>query len=329
MQYRSIGQSGIQASVVALGGASISGWPWGESDERQALAAIHQCLEEGVNLIDTAPVYGIGRSEELIGKAIAGRRDKVVIATKCGLVWHASKGTPFHQKLCGKSIYRYLGPESIRCEVELSLRRLDTDYIDLYQTHWQDPTTPISATMETLLELKQEGKIRAIGVSNCTLDRLKQYCALGSIGSAQEKYNMLHRAVEGDLGPFCAQEGIGLLAYTPLANGLLTGKVGTAREFASDDLRRDHPQFAPEIRSQVQEILEAIRPIAESYSVTLTQLAIAWTISQPAVTHALVGVRTAEQACENARAGSIVLHPGDLKSLGEILTKHGMTANGT
>jgi methylglyoxal reductase len=328
MRYRSIGGSGIHASVVALGGAPISGWPWGESEERQAIAAIHRCLEEGINLIDTAPVYGIGRSEKLIGKAIDGKRDKVVIASKCGLVWHVSKGTPFHQKLCGKSIYRYLGPESIRYEIEKSLRRLNTDYIDLYQTHWQDPTTPISATMQTLLQLKQEGKIRVIGVSNCTFDQLRQYCALGPIGSVQEKYNMLHRAVEADLGPFCAQEEIALLAYTPLANGLLTGKVGTEREFATEDLRRDHPQFTSELRRRVQAMLEEMRPIATSYSATLTQLAIAWTVSHPVVTHALVGVRTAEQACENARAGSMVLRACDLKLLDEILIKHSMAPNG-
>jgi methylglyoxal reductase len=327
MQYRSIGQSGIQASAVALGGAPISGWPWGESDERQAVAAIHQCLDQGVNLIDTAPVYGIGRSEELIGKAIAGRRDGVVVATKCGLVWHVAKGNPFHQKLCGKSIYRYLGPESIRYECEQSLRRLGTDYIDLYQTHWQDPTTPISTTMQTLLQLKQEGKIREIGVSNCTLDQLKCYCACGPIASTQEKYNMLHRAVEADLAPFCSQERIALMAYTPLANGMLTGKVGMNREFASDDLRHGNPQFAAEIRSRVGEMLEDIRPIADSYGVTLSQLAIAWTVSQPGVTHALVGVRTPEQACENALAGCTILRPGDLRMLNEILIKHSMTPN--
>jgi len=327
MQNRSIGQSGIQASVVALGGAPISGWPWGESDERQAVAAIHQCLEQGINLIDTAPVYGIGRSEELIGKAIAGRRDQVVLATKCGLVWHVCDGTPFHQKLCGKSIYRYLGGESIRYEIEQSLRRLNTDYIDLYQTHWQDSTTPISETMEVLLQLKQEGKIRAIGVSNCSLDQLKRYCASGSIDSTQEKYNMLHREVETDLAPFCAREGITLMAYTPLANGLLTGKVGATRTFASQDLRRDHPQFAPEIRSRVQEMLHEMRPIGESYGATLGQLAIAWTVAQPGVTYALVGTRTAEQACENARAGFIRLRPRDLTILDEILIRHGITAN--
>src|SRR5882724_8013107 len=268
MLYRPLGQSGIQASVIVLGTWAIGGWMWGGTDEAKAIRAIQVSLDAGITLIDTAPAYGLGLSETIVGKAVAGRRDKIVIATKYGLVWHVKRGDPFLDEK-GKAIHRYLGSESIRYEVEQSLKRLNTDYIDLYQTHWQDSTTPISETMEVLLQLKQEGKIRAIGVSNCSLDQLKRYRALGSVDSTQEKYNMLHREVETDLAPFCAREGITLMAYTPLANGLLTGKVGATRTFASQDLRRDHPQFAPEIRCRVQELLHEMRPIAESYGATL------------------------------------------------------------
>jgi aryl-alcohol dehydrogenase-like predicted oxidoreductase len=224
-------------------------------------------------------------------------------------------------------VYRYLGPESIRYEIEQSLRRLATDYIDLYQTHWQDSTTPISATMGILLDLKREGKIRAIGVSNCTVDQLRQYQSMGSIDSAQEKYNMLDRKIESDLAPFCRRETVAVLAYTPLAEGLLTGKVGTAREFPVGDLRHDRPQFAPEMRFRVQQMLEEMRPVAESYNITLSQLAIAWTVCQAGISHALVGARNVAQACENAKAGSLVLRAADLEMLEAILTKHNVTAN--
>jgi methylglyoxal reductase len=327
MQYQFLGQSGIQASVVAFGGGPIGGGPWGDVEESQALAAIHAFLAEGGNLIDTAPVYGFGRSETLVGKAIAGRRDKVFVATKCGLVWHVDKGTPFHKQFCGRTVYRYLGPESIRYEIEQSLRRLDTDYVDLYQTHWQDSTTHISAIMKTLLDLKQEGKIRAIGVSNCSVSQLKQYQNTGSVDSAQEKYNMLDRKIECTVAPFCAQEKIALLAYTPLAEGLLTGKVETTREFPAEDLRRSHPHFSPEMRSRVQRMLEEMRPLAEMWNITLSQLAIAWSFSQTGITHALVGARNASQARENAKSGSVILRPADLRILEEILIKHGMTDN--
>jgi methylglyoxal reductase len=324
MQYRPLGQSGIQASAVAFGGGPIGGGPWGEVDENQAIAAIRSVIDEGINLIDTAPVYGFGTSEELIGKAIAGRRQQVFVATKCGLVWHIAKGDPFHKTFCGKSVSRYLGPESIRYEIEQSLRRLATDYIDLYQTHWQDSTTPITDTMETLLDLKREGKIRAIGVSNCSIEQLKQYQAVGPVDCAQEKYNMLDRRLEWDRAPFCAQNNIAVLAYTPLANGLLTGKVWARREFPDDDLRHDNPQFAPEMRTQVRQMLEEMWPVAARHGLTFSQLAIAWTLRQKGITHALVGVRNERQALENAKAGSAVLSGPDLTLLEEILEKYGM-----
>src|SRR5579864_4995578 len=185
MIYRSLGQSGITASVVAHGTWALGGWMWGGTDVRQSVRSIQTSLDAGVNFIDTAPAYGLGLSERIVGEAIRGRRDKVIISTKCGLVWHTTKGTYF-VTLEGNRIHRYLGPESIRYEVEHSLRRLETDYIDLYQTHWQDPTTPIEETMGTLLDLKKQGKIRAIGVSNCTVEQLRRYRAVGPVDAAQE-----------------------------------------------------------------------------------------------------------------------------------------------
>src|SRR5882724_5273624 len=192
MLYRPLGQSGIQASVIGLGTWAIGGWMWGGTDEAKAIRAIQVSLDAGITLIDTAPAYGLGLSETIVGKAVAGRRDKVVIATKCGLVWHVKRGDPFLDEK-GKAIHRYLGSESIRYEVEQSLKRLNTDYIDLYQTHWQDVTTPIEETMKTLLDLKKQGKIRAIGVSNCAVEQLEAYRKIGPLDSAQEKYSMLDR----------------------------------------------------------------------------------------------------------------------------------------
>ncbi|MGH9352183.1 MAG: aldo/keto reductase, partial [Terriglobia bacterium] len=195
MQYRPLGQSGIQASVVGLGAWAIGGWMWGGSEEGKSIRAIQAALDAGINLVDTAPGYGLGLSEILVGKAIAGRRHQAVVATKCGLVWHVEKGQAY-LKQAGKILHRYLGQESIRYEVEQSLRRLGTDYIDLYQTHWQDESTPIEDTMATLLDLKKQGKIRAIGVSNCTVEQVEEYRRTGPVDTVQEKYSMLDRAME-------------------------------------------------------------------------------------------------------------------------------------
>ena len=168
---RRIGQSGMAASAVGLGTWAIGGWMWGGTDEAASIRAIQASIDAGISLIDTAPAYGLGRSEELVGQAIAGRRDQVVIATKCGLNWHHGKGNRFFEE-AGVPVHRYLGADGIAHELEESLKRLGTDHIDLYITHWQDPTTPIADTMETLLRLKQAGKIRAIGASNLSPDEL-------------------------------------------------------------------------------------------------------------------------------------------------------------
>ncbi len=303
MRYRPLGHSQIQASVIGLGTWAIGGWAWGGTDEQKAIDAIHAALNHGVNLIDTAPAYGLGLSETIIGKAIAGRRDKVVLATKCGLVWHTQQGVKFLEEY-GKPVHRYLGPESIRYELEQSLHRLQTDYIDLYQTHWQDATTPIEDTMGELLKLKEEGKIRAIGISNCTLGQLQAYQKKGIVDCIQEKYSMLDREVEQDLLPYAQKTGVAFFAYSPLARGLLTGKVDLSRSFPAEDFRANHPRFTPESRQRVQQIIDDLRPQAEKQKITIGQFVLAWTLAQPGVTHLLVGARNPEQAEENAAAGS-------------------------
>jgi methylglyoxal reductase len=326
MEHRVLGASGIETSVVGLGAWAIGGWMWGGTDEQKSLEAIQASLDAGINFIDTAPAYGMGLSETIVGKAIAGRRDKVVIATKCGIVWHAEKGTAFLTQK-GKTIRRYLGPGSIRYEIEQSLKRLNTDYIDLYQTHWQDETTPIEETMATLLDLKREGKIRAIGVSNATVEQIEAYRRLGPVDSGQERYSMLDRQLEEEYLPYARKNNIAVLAYSPLANGLLTGKIGPERQFPPDDLRHNNPRFSVESRREVLAMLEKMRPIAENHGLTLAQLVIAWTVEQPGLTHALVGARDAKQAQENAAAGNAVLSAEELQALNQYAGSKSLAAH--
>lgn len=318
MELRPLGQSGIQASVVGLGAWAIGGWPWGGTDETDSIEAIHAALDEGITLIDTAPAYGLGLSEELVGKALAGRRHQAIIATKCGLVWDTDKGTYFFDEM-DKKVHRYLGPESIRREIDQSLRRLKTDCIDLYQTHWPDPTTPVAETMGCLMDLKVAGKIRAIGVSNATVEQIQEYQRVGPVDSDQDKYNLLDRAIEADLLPYCRRNHIAVLAYSPLAKGLLTGKMGPDRALRESDFRQYDPQFSMENRRAVAEMLDRYRPVADDLHLTFGQVAIAWTIAQPGVTHTLVGARNPKQARENARAGDVILTGGDLEAINAAL----------
>jgi len=322
MRYRPLGQSGIEASVVGLGAWAIGGFNWGGTDEEKAIAAIRTALDEGINLVDTAAIYGFGLSEEIVGKAIAGRRDEVVLATKCGIVWHVEKGDHFFDGPDGP-VYRYLGPESIRYEIEQSLQRLQTDHIDLYQTHWQESTTPIEDTMATLVELKEEGKIRAVGVSNATIEQIDEYREVGPIDTDQERYSLLDRRMEAEQLPYCGQHNLGFLAYSPIGQGLLSGKVTVDREFPEGDLRRGNARFSVENRQKVLAMLDEWNPIAEAHDATCAQIAVAWALAQPGLTHALVGARNPDQARENAAAGDLELSPEELATIEEAHKRHG------
>jgi methylglyoxal reductase len=321
MRYRVLGRSEIKASVVGLGTWAISGWMWGGTNEANSIKAILASMDAGINLIDTAPVYGLGLAERIVAKAIRGRRDKVVLATKCGLVWHTVEGS-YHGSEDGRPIYRLLRPESIRYELEESLKRLATDYIDLYQTHWQDQNTPIEDTMGMLLQLKQEGKIRAIGVSNASPVQLNNYHTLGVVDSDQEEYHMLNRDLEIDHLPFCRENDLAVLAYSPLAQGLLTGKISLDRQFPEGDFRRDYSRFSRENRRKVAAMLESIQPIACDHAVPLSHLAIAWTISTGRATHALAGARDPEQAKENAGAADVELDESELSFIDRQITQY-------
>ncbi len=318
---RTIGGSGISASAVGLGTWAIGGWMWGGTDERQSIAAIQASIDAGISLIDTAPAYGMGLAETIVGKAIAGRRDKVVLVTKCGLVWHVNEGAYFfHQD--GKPVHRYLGAASIRHEVEESLKRLGTDYIDHYVTHWQDATTPIAETVETLVRLKDEGKIRSIGASNVSPKDLVAYIATGALDAIQEEYSMVRRDIETTLLPLRRTSAVSVLSYSSLALGLLSGKVGPERVFAGDDQRKGNPRFSQANREKIARLTRGLEPVAEAHGASIAQVVIAWTIAQPGITFSLCGARDPAQAVENAAAARLRLAENELALISAGVAEH-------
>jgi len=312
MKKRDLGKSGISASVVAFGAWAIGGWKWGGSDANASVAAVQASLDAGVDFIDTAAVYGFGFSEEIVGKAIQGRpRDEIILATKCGLRWDIETPT-LHAESEGKRIFRTLSPESIRWEIEQSLQRLGTDYIDLYQTHWPDPETDIASVVATFESLQSEGLIRAWGLCNEAPEPLAKAAMLGNLATDQEKYSLLDREQDDANLPVCEEHDIGFLCYSPIAQGLLTGKIDSERQFAEGDLRNGNPRFAPAALDAIQAVLAPVKALARDRGDSLEQLVLAWTLSQPGVTHVLVGTRDIEQAASNALAGSIELDADEL-----------------
>lgn len=319
MKSSVLGSSGIMCSRVGLGTWAMGGWMWGGNDDDDAIRSIHAALDAGVNLIDTAPAYGLGHAETLVGTAIQGRRDQVVLATKCGLVWHTQRGTLFFNEE-GQDVYRYLGNDSIAYEVEQSLARLKTDYIDLYFTHWQDATTPIAETMDALLALKQKGKIRAIGISNADETILAEYLRYGPVDAIQERYSLLDRSIEKDLVPLCRANQVAVHGYSSLALGLLAGPIDPARVFGGDDQRKDNPRFSAENRAQLVNFFAAVEPIRAFHDCSHGQLMIAWCLSNVGV--ALCGARTPAQAQDNAGAAAIDLSPAELQAISAAAQTH-------
>lgn len=320
MATRQIGGSGISASAVGLGTWAIGGWMWGGTDDAAAEDAIRAGLDEGITLIDTAPAYGLGHAEEVVGRAIRGRRDDVVLATKCGLVWHSQRG-PYFFSQDGRPVHRDLSPEAIRYEVEQSLRRLATDRIDLYITHWQDPTVPVAETVGALKALQGEGKILAFAASNTTPDDLAAYRAAGGLAAVQEEYSMLTRRIEQTHLPACRAGGISVMGYSVLALGLLSGRIGADRVFAGDDQRRDDPRYSVENRARIDRLMETVRPIAARHGASPAQIVIAWTLAQPGMTFALCGARNPKQARENAGAGRLQLETTDIDQITGAITE--------
>lgn len=312
---------GLRASAVGLGTWAIGGWMWGGTDDQAAEEAILAGLDAGITLIDTAPAYGLGHAEAVVGRALKGRRDQVVIATKCGLVWHAERG-PYFFSQGGHAVHRDLSPMAIRHEVEASLRRLQTDRIDLYITHWQDPTTPIHETVEALKALQAEGKILAFAASNTSPEDLAAYRAAGGIAAVQEEYSMLQRRIETTHLPVCREAGIAVMGYSVLGLGLLSGAIPADRVFAGDDQRREDPRFTPENRARIDRLMQIIRPIADRHQASPSQVVIAWTLAQPGLTFALCGARNPDQARENAGAGALRLTATDIEDISRAIDRH-------
>lgn len=318
MLQRLVGSSGIEASAVGLGTWAIGGGPWwGDTDDAQSVRAIHSAIDAGINLIDTAPAYGFGRSEIVVGKALKGRRQDVILSTKCGLWWNDNQGSPFFM-MDGYNVKRCLRPNTVRQELEESLRRLGTDYIDIYLTHWQavDPDkTPISETMESLLKLKEEGKIRSIGASNVELEHLQEYVAAGGIDVNQAHYSMLDRGLEEMIIPYCLEKRISIMAYSPLEQGLLTGKIGADQKFGDQEYRNQIVWFNPPNRQRVIDMLDGWKDLADAYGCTMAQLVIAWTLQQVGINFVLCGARHPHHALENAKAGNLILKEEDIKTI--------------
>jgi aryl-alcohol dehydrogenase-like predicted oxidoreductase len=323
MEYRQFGQTDIKIPVVTFGGWAIGGWFWGGTDEELAIKAIQRAIDLGMNCIDTAPVYGFGLGEEIVGKAIKGKRNEVVIATKCGLRWDKEEGEFFFDTYFNGRryhVYKSLRKNSIIEECERSLKRLGVDYIDIYQIHWPDKTTPIDESLEALVKLQEQGKIRTFGVCNFDVNLMKETIKYVRVESDQVKYNLLERTIEKDLVPFCIENKISILAYSPLEQGLLTGKITMDTEFKSGDLRKRQFWFQPENRKKVLDALEKIKPIAKERNVTLAQLVINWTFSQPGITTAIVGARSPQQVEENAGAVGFKLTEEEIKKITEAFT---------
>jgi aryl-alcohol dehydrogenase-like predicted oxidoreductase len=280
MEYLEIKGLKQPASRVALGTWAIGGWMWGGSDEKDAIQTVHAALDRGINLIDTAPAYGFGRAEEIVGKALSGnRRDKSIIATKVGLEWRDGK------------VFRNSSPERLRTELEDSLRRLGTDVIDIYQVHWPDETVPIEDTAATLAEFQRSGKIRVIGVSNFSPAQMDRFKKVAPLQTVQPPYNLFERQIEKNIVSYAKANGLVVLAYGALCRGLLTGKITEKTKFEGDDLRKSDPKFQP---PRLQQYLNAVRQLDEfarkRYGKSVLALAVRW-ILDAGDTIALWGAR--------------------------------------
>ncbi|UPK69094.1 aldo/keto reductase [Chitinophaga filiformis] len=326
MEYRTLGNTDLQLSAITYGAFAIGGNMWGGNEKKDSIAAVQASLDNGVTSIDTAPFYGFGLSEELIGAAIKGRdRSKVQLLTKFGLVWDGSnqaKGEYFFDASeNGKTIpvYKLASKANIIRELEASLKRLGTDYIDLLQLHWPDATTPVEETMEALNTLISQGKIRAAGVSNYDLALMKAAGKTIRLASNQLAYSMLNRSIEKDIVPYAIEHQIGIIAYSPLERGLLTGKYFRDAALKADDHRNGY--FGQFSADKVKTFLDSITPLAESKKASLSQLVLRWTTLQPGITIVLAGARNAAQAEQNAQAMNLELKAEELGFINKELEK--------
>ncbi len=318
MQTRQLGFTDLHLTTVGLGTWAIGGpwqWGWGPQDDADSVSAIQQALDLGINWIDTAPAYGLGHSEEVVGQAIQGRKDGLIIATKCGRVWDDPSSGQIHGSLQAWSI---------RQEVEESLRRLDIDVIDLFQIHWPQPDEDIEQAWEEIARLVEVGKIRYAGASNFSVDQLKRVQSIHPVASLQPPFSMIRRDIEHELLPYCAEQNIGVIAYSPMQTGLLTGAFNQERlaSLPADDMRHHQADFQEPAFTAILDLVDQLRPIAEGSGRSLAELAIAWVLSRPGVTAAIVGARRPEQIVQTAPAADWQLTPAELVQIEDLLQIH-------
>lgn len=316
METRQLGVSELAITPIGLGTWAIGGgnWEsgWGSQDDDESIATIHRALDMGINWIDTAAVYGLGRSEEVVGRALQGVSQRPYIFTKCSLIWD-------EQRRVSSSLKR----ASVKREAEASLRRLQVERIDLYQIHWPNPDAEIEEGWAALAELQREGKVRALGVSNFSVSQMRRVQQIAPITSLQPPYSLLDRAIEDEILPFCQQQHIGVIAYSPMASGLLSGKMTRARVAAlpSDDWRSHSAQFAEPQLSRSLYLVETLRDIGARHGRTAGEVAIAWTLRRPEVTGAIVGARSPEQLDGVIGAGALRLSAEEIDEIAAAQAK--------
>lgn len=314
-----IGKTGIEVSVVAMGTLSIGGdGVWGPSDEAESICTIHRAHDLGINFMDTAAFYGFGRSETILGKAVGKDRDKYIISTKCGLDWDTGEGSPFFER-DGHKVSRDLSSKAVRRSIENSLRRLNMDYVDIGITHWQSVKpafTLVAETMDTLLNLKKEGKLRAIGASNISLDQVKEYMKYGQLDLVQERYSMLYPEKFDELNKFCEENGIAFMAYSVLERGLLTGAYTMNSVIKPGDARNEWcAWYQPDKREKVIDLLDSWKPLCEKYNCSQSALTIAWTIQQAPNIIADAGSRRVKAVEQNVQGGTFLIEQKDLATM--------------
>ena len=312
MEKRQLGNSDLEITPIGLGAWAIGGggWEfgWGPQEDKSSIAAIHEGLDRGINWIDTAAAYGLGHSEEVVARALQGRRERPYVFTKCSLVWNE-----------GGEIGHSLKAASIRHECEESLRRLKLDTIDLYQIHWPNPDEDIEEAWTELARLKEEGKVRYLGVSNFDEKQMERALRIAPITSLQPPYSLLARQIEGEILPFAARQNIGVIVYSPMYSGLLSGKMtrGRAARFPVDDWRRRNRNFQEPLLSYNLRLVEFLREIGLRHDVTAGEVAIAWTLQNPAVTAAIVGVRNPDQVLGIIEAGEFRLSDSEVDEIAQ------------
>lgn len=320
MELKQLGKSDVKVTPIAFGAWAIGGWMWGGAEDQAAIKAIRASFDAGITTIDTAPVYGFGKSEELVGVAMEGiARDKYQILTKYGLNWKTSDGEFYFDTTDNNGkplkVYKFAGKAKVIQECEDSLRRLKTDYVDLLQIHWADGSTPIAETMEAVARLIEQGKVRAAGVCNYSVAQVDEALKTLSIVSNQVPYSVIHKGIEKEVVPQALRNGMSIIPYSPLQRGLLTGKIKPDHKFNEGDTRTGNRFYKPANIEQVNGMLETLKPIAEKYNATLAQLVVNWTTRQPGMDCVLVGARDEVQVLDNVKALSFTLTDEEVRNI--------------